>query len=525
MKTHVGSTRGGRGGGRGGGGRGGGGRGGSGRGGADAGGKKAAPVAHAGKKGGREDPRFAGRKADPRFQQIAKPERDNRIRKADDERFTSKTPKFQKASVDARGRPVFHDEFTSDDDEEEEFDGASGSGEEGDEEEEEYEEGEMVAADDDIDDPDDIVEFDEGDANVETIDPTSRIAVVNCDWDHVRAVDVFAIFFHTLPLGGRVKDVKVYLSDFGKEQIERERTKGPDLWVKTGKAKEALASVQEQNAATMAMIQEEADQIELAKKARESGDADESDEGSDVDDPHMFAEVGEDGEIFSGGKFRQYELNRMKYYYAVATFDSPETASAVYDACDGMDIEASGVVLDLRYVPEDETFDASRVKSSANRIPPNFKPLKSFKQAALSQTRFRISWDQDEPHRRQALKDAFAGETEESNLAAYLASDSSGSEDEAGDLDAKQARRKQRDTKRAAIRSKYAALLEDVGGVDRVDKLPKDLANAGGSDAEDDAEDSDDDGAPRAAPAGGDDEESDGVDFDDSDDDIADKKR
>ncbi|EPY22191.1 pre-rRNA processing protein Esf1 [Strigomonas culicis] len=176
------------------------------------------------------------------------------------------------------------------------------------------------------------------------------------------------------------------------------------------------------------------------------------------DNPHMMEEQGEDGEFFSEGKYRQYEMSRMKYYYAVATFDSPETAAVVYDALDGMDIEASGVVLDLRYIDETETFPDAPV-SHADRIPPNFKPLTSFKSAALTQSRFRISWDQDDVFRHHSVQDAFTGTTEDDDLAAYLAPPDS-DDDEA---DATTGRSKADEKLR--IRRKYAHLLQEIGGL------------------------------------------------------------
>lgn len=58
---------------------------------------------------------------------------------------------------------------------------------------------------------------------------------------------------------------------------------------------------------------------------------------------------------------RIYQLNRLKYYYAIAVCDSAETANALYKACDGLEYECSSNKLDLRFVPEDMTFDQVRI--------------------------------------------------------------------------------------------------------------------------------------------------------------------
>ncbi|CAG9584214.1 conserved hypothetical protein [Leishmania major strain Friedlin] len=290
---------------------------------------------------------------------------------------------------------------------------------------------------------------------IEFIAARRRLAIVNCDWDHVRAVDLYAILFHALPLGGQLLDVSVYRSEFGKRMLEHERMHGPDLWVHDGDADVAAdgeGGAEEGSGGAMPEM------VGLPEDVSEDAVSEPRSDGWADDDPRMMTEQGEDGEWFSDGKYRRYEMDRMKYYYAVATFDSADTAAMVYNELDGMDIEASGVILDLRYVDDEEMFESP--VSRADRIPANFKPLASFKMSALSQSKFRISWDQDDVFRHQSLQDSFTGTTEEDDLAAYLAPADSDDEMDSNPLDQEKKAREKRN-----IRRRYAALLEEVGGI------------------------------------------------------------
>lgn len=95
----------------------------------------------------------------------------------------------------------------------------------------------------------------------ETIDPTTRIAIVNMDWDNLRSLDIYKVFQSILSSSynpiemesskkgegskprvrgqptqkpdGRLIDVKIYPSEFGKERMAREEIEGPaaDLFV------------------------------------------------------------------------------------------------------------------------------------------------------------------------------------------------------------------------------------------------------------------------------------------------------
>lgn len=103
---------------------------------------------------------------------------------------------------------------------------------------------------------------------------TRRLAVVNLDWDHVRAVHLLKIFDSVVSpaagasssknsgpiVRGKVLSVRVYPSEFGKERMAREEREGPP--VELFKKKRAVED------------EEEVD----AENIYETGDADEYDE-------------------------------------------------------------------------------------------------------------------------------------------------------------------------------------------------------------------------------------------------------
>jgi hypothetical protein len=58
---------------------------------------------------------------------------------------------------------------------------------------------------------------------------------------------------------------------------------------------------------------------------------------------------------------RMYERAKLRWYFAIATFDSPVTANRVYEECDGHEFEESAVCFDLRFVPDSEQFEGREV--------------------------------------------------------------------------------------------------------------------------------------------------------------------
>nr|XP_006824858.1 PREDICTED: LOW QUALITY PROTEIN: ESF1 homolog [Saccoglossus kowalevskii] len=175
-----------------------------------------------------------------------------------------------------------------------------------------------------------------------TTEATCRLAVCNMDWDRIKANDLLIMFNSFKPTGGIIKSVKIYPSEFGKERMKEEDLKGPK------------------------------ELVENAKKY--------------FDD--------EDDEKYQTERLRHYQMQRLKYYYAVVECDSPTTANTIYEQCDRMEYESSATQLDLRFIPEDMEFeDVPTSVSSENVDIATFKPT-SFISSALQQTQVHLTWDE-----------------------------------------------------------------------------------------------------------------------------------
>nr|XP_055121523.1 ESF1 homolog isoform X2 [Symphalangus syndactylus] len=203
---------------------------------------------------------------------------------------------------------------------------------------------------------------------------TRRLAVCNMDWDRLKAKDLLALFNSFKPKGGVIFSVKIYPSEFGKERMKEEQVQGP---------------------------------VELLSIPEDAPEKDWT----------------------SREKLRDYQFKRLKYYYAVVDCDSPETASKIYEDCDGLEFESSCSFIDLRFIPDDITFDdepkdvASEVNLTA------YKP-KYFTSAAMGTSTVEITWDETDHERITMLNRKFKKEELlDMDFQAYLASSSEDEEE------------------------------------------------------------------------------------------------
>ncbi|XP_075557757.1 ESF1 homolog [Dermacentor variabilis] len=258
-------------------------------------------------------------------------------------------------------------------------------------------------------------------------DISRRLALCNLDWDKLRAHDLFMLLNSFKPPGGIVQRVSIYPSEFGKERMAVEQVKGP------------------------------AELVEAARSGKQS-----------------LKSSGDNEEVDARTKreaLRQYQLNRLRYYYAIAECDSAETADHLYRELDGREYESSGTCLDLRFVPDDMTFDEEPT-SVADSVPDpqSYTPL-NFVTSALQSVNVQLTWDEDDPRRTEAMQRAFKEDGDHDDLKVYLASSSSESEgevDQGQGTDVKEVKKK---SSMEAQIQKYRDLLKSL---DDGEKKPDD---------------------------------------------------
>ena len=251
--------------------------------------------------------------------------------------------------------------------------------------------------------------LDEPAANSEQVpmgEASSRIAVVNLDWDNIRATDLMVVFSSFVPSGGRIVRISIYPSDFGRERMEREETEGPP--------KEIFS-------------RESYDQGEIGTPGSEDDLTDETAEQEKEAVIRRSLLREDKGEEFNSTELRRYQLERLRYYFAVLVCSSISVAQAIYDAVDGTEYLTTANFFDLRFVPDEVHFSADKPRDLCERIPDGYKP-NDFVTSALQHSKVKLTWDADDGTRKEVQKRAFGGsraDIDENDLKAYIGSDSS----------------------------------------------------------------------------------------------------
>jgi hypothetical protein len=257
---------------------------------------------------------------------------------------------------------------------------------------------------DDDENVEDETELAGEDNAVPTGDISSRLAAVNMDWDNMRAIDIMGVANSFVPAGGRILNVVIYPSEFGMERLQREEIEGPprEIFASSSKSKADIAALEDLSEGSDSEAEEES-------KANFQND--------------------DTGEEFDSTALRSYQMDRLRYYYAVITCSSANAAKAIYDNLDGREYLTSANFFDLRFVPDGTTFDQDP-HDECDKVPDGYKP-NEFSTDALTHSKVKLTWDADDTTRKEVQKRAFSRkDIDENELKAYLGSDSSSSEDE-----------------------------------------------------------------------------------------------
>jgi hypothetical protein len=269
-----------------------------------------------------------------------------------------------------------------------------------------------------------------------TEEATRRLALCNMDWDRVGAQDIFIAMSSFCPTGqAGVKSVKVYLSEFGRKRKTEEDLLGPEeLRVKP-------KTEQEEEDAESASSDDDTNAEEIDKKAME--------------------------------RVRRYQVNRLKYYYAVVEFDSVDSANKVYEECDGTEYELSATRFDLRFIPHNMEFEEEPETNCESMPNPDKYQPKHFNTTALSLGKVELTWDETDPQRKLTLRKAFeeGDEGKDDDLMAYVAMSSSEEEEEKNPHEGEE--NSSGDEEEGDAIEKYKALLADAEHKEKKEKEEK----------------------------------------------------
>mmetsp|Transcript_72928 Transcript_72928/g.84606 ORF Transcript_72928/g.84606 Transcript_72928/m.84606 type:complete len:650 (+) Transcript_72928:43-1992(+) len=199
--------------------------------------------------------------------------------------------------------------------------------------------------------------------NIPKTEPTKRLALVNYDWMNINAPSIMLTLSSFVPKNGFIKKVSVHPSLFGLERMKQEQIAGPNaIWKTNQKVAEDEKEIQQR----------------LEKSIIEAKD-------------EWIVHENKEGDI-DAEKLRQYEKDRLRYYFAIIECDSVATADKIYEECNKYEFEKTAIKIDLRFVPTTEkiTTEATEV---CTEIPSKGK-VSNFLNRAIQHTNVKLTWEE-----------------------------------------------------------------------------------------------------------------------------------
>jgi len=304
------------------------------------------------------------------------------------------------------------------------------------------------------------------------------LAICNIDWSNIRAIDLLAIIKSFTKLGC-VKVLQIYPSNYGLQQMKKDRTFGPpvNIWKEVKKSDSNDDSSDEDNKSLYDEREKEnyinEDNIEKSENDKDlsKGDATTiSTTNIPKDDNKCFMEEDDDDVIiqnsdeldstitelkptmttsesdFNPEKLRAYEVSKMQYYFAIIEFTSSIHADKTYQILDGIEIGDTSIIFDFSYMTSQQVKEIRKEKKDllfdeASIVPSNYKPNNFVVMAALQSSYVKCTWDEGNKEREEMLtqygigNDRWDAMANNDDLSAYLASDNSSGKDSDSEQD------------------------------------------------------------------------------------------
>ena len=134
---------------------------------------------------------------------------------------------------------------------------------------------------------------------------------------------------------------------------------------------------------------------------------------------------------FNVQKLREYELSKLRYYFAIAECDHPDTAGILAEQLDDIELQDTAMALEIRFVPDELDLSDREVRDTCTHVPLSYKPPSDFIINALQHTNVKCTWDEGEREREKKLTNINAWRSlRDSDFMQYIASSDSDDEEE-----------------------------------------------------------------------------------------------
>lgn len=176
---------------------------------------------------------------------------------------------------------------------------------------------------------------------------------------------LFTSFCHQQGHGGTIQKVQIYPSQYGIDTMKQDALQGPPK-----------------------------DMFTLSKQKSKRRGYGRNEKGEQ--DPEFMSDdefkLDENDDGVNMAQLRKYEVNKMRYYYAVVVCDKRRTASKIIAEFDGFELELTNLRLTLSIIPEDLEFPHP-FKDEATEVPANYTFSGARISRALNHSTVRLSWD------------------------------------------------------------------------------------------------------------------------------------